>query len=343
MPDKGLTHIGDVIRAVVPELVPGDGKAAAPVVVSEHGLKRTGRILAIRENRDAGNQRIGFMARPFILCGLPFKKPGRNVSFYRRENGDEVLEIVASPEHGLPFGMDLVVLIWVSTLAKREMDKNGGHCPRVLEFASGAEFLKAFELPIDGASYRRAQERFLRVFYSTFFYGPKRVKSRARMFRAHFFDELDLWFTKDLDTRPLPGDDFKNNRIVLSEQFAADLERYLLPIDLDTVTAWAKNPTQVYFNMWIAWRCYTAHGGEKISLLGPHGLKEQCGFDGYGGSHGARNFRLKVKELLAGAKASWPECPVQLVTDRAGTDYLLIERRATPIREAPSSHSIPTA
>src|SRR5436305_12026395 len=108
------------------------------------------------------------MARPFVLCGLPFKKPNKDVTYYKRVNGDEIFEITASPEHGLPFGMDLEVLIWVSTLAKRAMIKNGGKCPRVLEFASGAEFLKAFDLPRDGKTYQRAQERFLRVFYSTF-------------------------------------------------------------------------------------------------------------------------------------------------------------------------------
>ena len=68
----------------------------------------------------------------------------------------------------------------------------------------------------------------------------------------------------------LPGEDFRNNRIVLSERFATDLERFLLTIELDAVVAWADNPTQVFllFNMWLGWRCHTARGGEKIPLLG---------------------------------------------------------------------------
>ena len=59
------------------------------------------------------------------LCGLPFKKPSKSVSFYRRQNGNEVLEIVAHPEHGLPFRMDVEVLIWTCILAKQAMLRDG--------------------------------------------------------------------------------------------------------------------------------------------------------------------------------------------------------------------------
>jgi hypothetical protein len=123
----------------------------------------------------------------------------------------------------------VVVVVYrqaISLIAAHGRDKNTGRIPRELEFASGADFLKAFGLPLDGPSYRRAQDRFLRVFYSTWFFGKKKER-RAKMFRVQFFDEIDLWFTKDLDTPPLPGEDFKNNRIVLSERFAHDLELHL--------------------------------------------------------------------------------------------------------------------
>jgi Replication initiator protein A len=331
----GLTRAGDLLAGLLSPETPPPQQPAESGAISKRATKRSGRIVAVRESREQGKeQRVGYLARPFILCGLPFKKPDKSKTYYRRENGDEVLEITASPEHGLPFGMDYEVLIWVSTLAKKAMLKNGGKCPRVLEFASGAEFLKAFDLPLDGPAYRSAQERFLRVFYATFFFGRK-DQARARLFRVNFFDEIDLWFTKDLETRTLPGEDFRNNRIVLSERFAADLERFLLPIELDAVIAWADNPTQVYFNMWLGWRCYTARGGDKILLLGPGGLKEQCGFEGYDGPRAHLDFRAKVKKLVTNAKASWPQCPVRLVTgDADHPDYLLIERRASPIRSS---------
>lgn len=303
--------------------------------VSKRMDRRIERVLAVREDREQDNQRVGYLARPFILCGLPFKKPKTSTTYYRRQNGDEVLEITASPDYGLPFGMDMEVLIWVSTLAAHGRKNNGGRIPRVLEFASGAEFLKAFGLPLDGPSYRRAQDRFLRVFYSTWFFGKKN-QHRAKMFRVHFFDKIDLWFTRDLDTPTLPGEEFRNNRIVLSEAFAADLELHLPPIDLNAIAAWSDKPTVAYVYMWLGWRCYTARGRVEIPLMGPGGVKEQCGFDGYEGPRGTRRFRQKIIEILNEIKLAWPASPVQVIVDEGhnGEDYLLIERRALAIREA---------
>lgn len=111
------------------------------------------------------------------------------------------------------------------------------------------------------------------MFYSTFFFGTK-TDHRTRMFRVHFFDEIDLWFEKFHEiahSQLLPG---FTNRIAPSEKFAADLERTLLPIELDTVIAWGNNPSQCFFNFWLGWRCYTAPGGEASkSNAGSMGMK----------------------------------------------------------------------
>ena len=69
---------------------------------SKRTQKRTGRSF-VRESREQDKeQRIGYLARPFILCGLPFKKPDKGKTTYKRENGDEILEITATPEMGCP-------------------------------------------------------------------------------------------------------------------------------------------------------------------------------------------------------------------------------------------------
>jgi hypothetical protein len=88
--------------------------------------------------------------------------------------------------------------------------------------------------------------------------------------------------------------------------------------------------------MWLGWRCYTARGRVQIPLMGPGGVKEQCGFDGYEGPRGARRFRQKIIEILSEIKLAWPASPVQVIVDEGhkGEDYLLIEHRALAIREA---------
>lgn len=331
---SGLIHVADLLPDIMPEQPPPEPQPA-PATITKRQRQRADRLVAIREDREQTEkpQRLGYLARPFILCGLPFKKPKKGTTLYRRQNGDEVLEIVAHPDSEIPYGMDMEVLIWTCVLAKSAMLQNGGQCPRVLEFGTGADFLKAFDLRLDGASYRRAIKRFKRIFFSTWYFGKVTARGRARLWSFRFFDGIDLWFSDDLDTPNLPGEDFKNNRLFLSEQLREELERALPVIEMETLRAWANNPTQVYFNIWLAWRCHDAKPGSKIPLMGTSGLKEQCGFEGYEGKRGALDFRGKVKQLLTNTKVSWPQCPVKLITDDpARPDYLLIEGRGSPIR-----------
>ena len=310
---------------------PPPPKTAKPRPVTKQDERRLDGVERIRAQREDDTQQVGYLAKPFLLLGLPFK-PVKG-SYYKRTNGNEVLEVSAgSPDHALPFGEDILVLIWVSTLAVLSKDSQTGKIPRVIEFKRAADMLKAFGLPVDGRTYERMQERFLRVFYANFYYGMKNGKGRAKLYAVRFFDEIDLWFTRDLETESLPGDDFVNNRIKLSEAFAADLEAHSPPIDLEAVKMWANAPGQLYFYMWLVFRCYAARAESRIPLMGPTGIKEQCGVQGYGGEDGPSNFKRKVKGWLAGVKTAWPDCPVTL-TSEGGADYLTIKRNRTGIKD----------
>ncbi len=301
--------------------------------LTKRASKQVDAALRVRAKRETKEQNLGYLAKPFILCGLPFQKPKKGVHIYKRVNGEDVLTIHCDPEHGMPFGDDMQALIWVSTLAVLDKDKHTGKVPRVVEFKSGREFLRAFDLPEDGPSYKRAQERFLRVFYSTYFFGKKN-SSRAKLIRMHFFDELDLWFTKDIDTQTLPGEDFKNNRIKISEAFAEDLEAHHPPIDMEMVRMWTGKPGQLFFGLWLTYRCYAARGRVEIPLMGPNSVKEQCGAEGYNDPEdGPRNFRKKVQKWLDGVKAVWPDCPAELETSPHGDRLVIKQARAIHARK----------
>jgi hypothetical protein len=332
MQDHSFKRIGEIIEAgdLLAEIESPTLKQQPTKSVSKRSQKRVEGLQRIRLERQDEKQRLGYLARPFILCGLPFK-PKKGESVYKRINGNEVLEIIASPEFGLPFGADTQVLVWVSTIAVLQMPLNGGKVPREIKFRSGADFLRAFDLPLDGASYRRARDRFLRIFYSTFYWGEKGAK-RERMFRIHFFDEIDLWFSKDLDTDTLPGTEFEN-RIVLSEAFAADLERHHPPIELEAVATWSDKPAQLYFYLWLVFRCYLAKDRSEIPLMGRNSVYEQCGVDGYKGESGERNFHKKIVKWLAGVKVAWPECPTSIGVGARGRPCLIIEGHAKAIHE----------
>jgi hypothetical protein len=96
--------------------------------------------------------------------------------------------------HGLPFGEDILVLIWVSTLAVLNMTH--GKVPRII-----AQSLRP------SARWPHIQAHaaaFPAVFYATFFYGQKKEQGRTTAYSVRFFDHLDLWFTRDLEATRCP-------------------------------------------------------------------------------------------------------------------------------------------
>lgn len=325
-PPNGLRHVS--------EFFPGFGEPKTPdpqptAAIIKRRQKRLDGIARIQLQREKNTQNIGYLAKPFLLCGLPFKAP-KNTNHYQRANGTEIIEINGSPEYGLPFGADILVLVWISTLAILKM--KAGKVPRVIEFPRASDMLRALGLPLDGRTYRRMQARFLRIFNATFFYGNKK-EARVSMFRAHFFDAVDLWFTPDLDSSSLPGEDFKNNRVVLSEAFATDLEVHHPPVEMEAVKLWANKPGQLYFYLWLVYRCFVARGCSRIALMGPGSLKQQCGVEGYNSiPQGRFDFRAKVKRWLAEIKRVWPDCPAELEFRTSG-DALIVRPKKNAIRE----------
>src|SRR6266403_3666242 len=116
------------------------------------------------EARAGGEQHLGYAARDFVMCGLPFKRPhGQN---YRRRNGEMLLEIIGSEKYGLPYGQDRLIPIWLATAFFAAGKPTDG----VIRFRCAKDILRAFGLCLDGGVHlKRLRERMLRVFYSTFF------------------------------------------------------------------------------------------------------------------------------------------------------------------------------
>ena len=82
------------------------------LLVSRQKLRQAERISLVREKRESGNQILGFATRPFVLCGLPVRRPPQSDLVYERRNGFFTLQITGHPEFGLPFGQDRLVPIF---------------------------------------------------------------------------------------------------------------------------------------------------------------------------------------------------------------------------------------
>lgn len=294
---KGLVKAS----AILPALAEGKD-----IAISKRKLKRLEVIELVRDSRDGKQQNVGVSSRPFVLCGLPIKRPKKGVLVYRRQNGRYVLEIVGHPEYGLPFGQDRLLPIWLATVAA--VNRNP-----VVQFDSAAEILDLFDLPKDGKTYRRLVEGFQRLFTASIFFGTRDELRDGRVFdmeRVHYFRRMQLWYSRKVHDRNLPG---FQNQIVLSEWFWSEIQEHPIPIDITVVRGLADSPGALDFYVWVCWRTWTVKSGQTaVPLFGVDGLVKQLGVEGYAQR---QKFRQTLRRWIATTQALWPECPVELSGD----------------------------
>jgi hypothetical protein len=296
---------------------------AAEFTVTKQVSKNAEAIELVRTAREKEQQELVFSSRPFVLCGLPVKRPKKNELIHIRRNGDFFLRITGDPQFGLPFGQDRLIPIWVATLALRQKSRH-------ITFKSAAEILETFGLPKDGPHYRRLVEGFKRVFTATVYFGTEKQLQAEAVFdwhRFHYFDQLKMWYARSLDQQQLPGD--FQNQIVISEAFWDELQRHPIPVDANAIKVLASAPAQLDFYIWLVWRCWKATGEVRIPLFGQGGLMDQLGISS---KTAKRDFRLQLKKWLTKTQALWPGCPARVSEDGL---YLLIRHaKAIASREA---------
>ena len=75
---------------------PAPLKSILPSIgLTKHKLKQLESICLVREQRENCRQELAFNARPFVLCGLPLRRPPSTHLVHRRRNGRFYLHIVA--------------------------------------------------------------------------------------------------------------------------------------------------------------------------------------------------------------------------------------------------------
>jgi hypothetical protein len=286
--------------------------------ITKQRFKQVESICIIREQRASGHQELAFNARPFVLCGLPLRRPPASQVIHRRRNGKFFLHIVAHPDFGLPFGQDRLIPIWVATLALCQKS-------REIHFDSAAQMLDFFHLPKDGPHYRRLVDGFQRLFGATIFFGTEEQKHSAPVIdwsRFHFFDGLRLWFNRPESEPASEGPHY--NTITVSEAFYREIDTHRIPVEREVVAALAHAPGMLDFYIWLVWRSWAIHSAPThIPIVGPGSLKEQLGVADYPLE---RTFRLTLRRWLRHVRALWPECPARLSED--GSSLLFSSSRA---------------
>lgn len=299
--NRGMARAGDVLRETHGEFI-----------VSRYRLRQAERISLVRSNREQRQQSLAFASRPFILCGLPVRRPPPDQLLFERRNGNFTLQVTGHPEFGLPFGQDRLVLIFLATLAVRQKSQ-------VVRFRSAAELLDSFGMAKGGKEYRRIVAAFERVFGATIFFSTEVARASATLLhrgRFNFLREAEIWYDR---TGGLAA---QENVVTLSEEFYGEVSNHPVPADLEAIKVLAAAPALLDLFMWLTYRCFVAKGPEAIPLFGPCGLTQQLGCVEY--SRPSR-FRGMLEQWLRTIRALWPACPARL--SKSGQS-LHIDRRS---------------
>jgi hypothetical protein len=283
------------LKRILPELI-----------VSKQKLRQAEGSSVVRLKREEGKQNVGFSSRPFVLCGLPVRKPPAGEMLYERRNGNFELQITGHPGYGLPFGQDRIVPIYLATLAVRQQSQT-------IRFRTAAEMLETFGMHKGGKEYRRLVAALERVFGATIFFGTDTTVGTAKVVqrsRFSFFNEAQIWYSRTPEQYPV-SDQFENV-IVLSNEFYQEITAHPIPADLEAVRVLAAAPAVLDLFMWLSYRCFTARGKEHVPLFGSYGLAAQIGSVEYARP---RRFREKLEQWLDSIRVLWPECPATISAD----------------------------
>jgi hypothetical protein len=275
--------------------------------VSRQRTRQIEGIELVRSNREQGNQTLCFSARPFVLCGLPIRKLPEGELLYERHNGQFVLQVTGHPNHGVPFGQDRIVPIFLATLAIRQKSQT-------IRFKTASEMLETFGMHKGGKEYRRLVAAFERIFGATIFFGTDQGTAKAKVIqtsRFNFLREAQIWYQRQPDPRVL-GSEFENV-IVLSDEFYQEIVAHPIPTDLDAVKVLAAAPAVLDLFMWLTYRCFVAKGPEAIPIFGPFGVVSQIGSVEYSRE---RRFSAKLEQWLKTIRVMWPGCPARIVDGR---------------------------
>jgi len=295
-------HVGDVhlesAGAILKDLSP-------ELRVSKRRMRQTDTIEMVRCRRANSQQAVGFASRPFVLCGLPIKRPRAGQLLHERRNGHFLLQVTGHPSYGLPWGQDRLVPIFLATLAVRQQSQR-------ITFRSAAEMLDTFGLQQGGAQYRNLVGAFQRIFGATIFFGTDTQRTKAAIIhqaRFNFMAEARIWYARDPGQQTLPG---YQNEILLSPEFYNEIMAHPVPADLGAAKALSSAPAALDLFMWISYRCFTAKGEECVPLFGTFGLVNQLGSVEYARP---RKFRERLDGWLRLVRGLWPECPARISGD----------------------------
>jgi len=282
------------------------------------GWNQAARIVNLQQSRQLKELSLGYCAREFVLCGLPYK-PIKQKEFVR-QNGDFRLKVIGG-ELGVPYGQDRLIPIWLASA----FQASGKPAHNRIYFRSAADILRAFDIPINGRERQLLRERLERVFQATYTAEYKEKQKDGSVIwvakRYQLIRGVKLWFQKETQENQHTLEVLWPNFIELDAYFAEDLRKRSLPIDLNTIRALKRSPAVLDFYAWQAWRSFRLLKNKekeiRVPVFGAGGLWAQFGSISTEERYIKRLIRRWQKSLLT----YWPDCPNELT---ANAEWLIV-------------------
>jgi hypothetical protein len=273
-------------------------------------------IVESNEARQYQEQEQLIALRPLIMCGIPLRRIKE--SFYVRRSGPYVIELISSPQLGVPYGQDRLIPIFLATFFMAL------GCPEdnTVRFLYARDVLRLFGLPEDGPHYRMLREGFKRWQKTLISLEQKIVtpkgRTKERQESLTLMPKSLLWYQDDdADRDDLP------NEVTLSERWADEIRKHPIPVDLQTVQALTHCPGALDFYLWQSWRSYCLTEETRVPLEGEKGLFAQFGFLV---GQPAKELRRLLGRWHKLVKQRWSDCPNAMSTD--GKSFVLRPCRA---------------
>ena len=241
----------------------------------------------IGENDARAAEELAFAARPLIQATLPHSRTaGTN---YVRRNGNLTLEVRASADYGLPYGViPRVLIIWMTSEACRKKS-------RTLEMGKNlSEFMRKLDIPIEGRAIAQLKKQMDSLFTSVF-YVRYNVSEGGRTGLGHELitpvKNYICWDTPKDISQP----NLFPNELTLFEDFYKDIISLPVPVDLRAIRGLRKSPMAVDIYEWLTLKNYYA---KRPTVIPWDALQFQFGAGYPNTTRGRLNFKAKFKAAL---------------------------------------------
>jgi replication initiator protein len=299
-------------------------------------------VAAIHQDPDAAD--TAFLTRLLVFCTLPHSNPAAGKTkadvepSFKRETGNQKLEIVPDGRYGYPYGvLPRLVLYWIATEVQYTKDRKDMTSEEKRTLFLGRrlnDFLRAIGLNPNTGGGKRGDSRRLHDQMMRLFKAKISFELRERKGTVEGLDWEDmlvtekgeLWWDIALDQPEQMT--LWSSWIRISESFYKALLYKPLPLDLRALRALKRSPLALDLYAWI---CYSA--GEIIEKQkGPQfaswsQLQDQLGAE----YKDSADFKKAARPALAKIKSLYPGLTI---TSKKGGFILNARRLAVP-RRAP--------